>query len=65
MAVGAYNRKFKNPKTRADWVTSDEEHLEKYISDYELIKFYVDPHPKKDTESTKLEWLKKYVMTCM
>ena len=33
MAVGAYNRKFKNPKTRADWVTSDEEHLEKYISD--------------------------------
>lgn len=33
--------------------------LEKYISDYELIKFYVDPHPEKDTESTKLEWLKK------
>ena len=33
MAVGAYNRKFKNPKTRADWVTSDEEHPEKYISD--------------------------------
>ena len=24
MAVGAYNRKFKNPKTRADWVTSDD-----------------------------------------
>ena len=39
--------------------------LEKYISDYELIKFYVDPHPEKDTESTKLEWLKKYAMTCM
>ena len=33
--------------------------LEKYISDYELVKFHVDPHPGKETENTKLEWLKK------
>lgn len=33
--------------------------LEKYISDYELVKFHVNPHPGKETENTKLEWLKK------
>ena len=33
MALGAYNRKFKPAKTRADWVTSDQERLEAYVTD--------------------------------
>ena len=33
MAMGAYNRKFKPAKTRADWVTSDQERLEAYVTD--------------------------------
>ena len=33
MALGAYNRKFKPAKTRADWVTSDQERLAEYVSD--------------------------------
>ena len=33
MAMGAYNRKFKPAKTRVDWMTSDQERLEAYVSD--------------------------------
>ena len=33
MAIGAYNKRFKQPKTRADWITSDEKRLEAYVSD--------------------------------
>lgn len=33
LAVGAFNRKFKPARTRADWVTSDRDHLERYVSD--------------------------------
>jgi alpha-beta hydrolase superfamily lysophospholipase len=33
MAIGAYNKKFKPARTRADWVTSDKERLEAYVSD--------------------------------
>lgn len=33
MAIGAYNKKFKPAMTRADWVTSDEEQLNKYVND--------------------------------
>lgn len=33
MAIGAYNKKFKPAHTRADWVTSDKERLEAYVTD--------------------------------
>ncbi|MCI8293563.1 MAG: alpha/beta hydrolase [Hespellia sp.] len=33
MAIGAYNKKFKPAKTRADWVTSDMRKLEEYVKD--------------------------------
>ena len=33
MALGAYNKKFKPARTRADWITSDNEHLDVYVSD--------------------------------
>ena len=33
LAIGGYNKKFKHPRTRADWVTSDEERLDEYVSD--------------------------------
>ena len=33
MAIGAYNKRFKQAKTRADWITSDEKRLEAYVSD--------------------------------
>lgn len=33
MVIGAFNKKFKHPKTRADWVTSDDEKLQEYIND--------------------------------
>ena len=33
LVTGSFNRKFKPALTRADWVTSDAEHLEKYIND--------------------------------
>lgn len=33
MAVGAFNKKYKHPQTRADWVTSDPQRLEEYVSD--------------------------------
>lgn len=33
LAVGNFNRKFKPSRTRADWVTSDREHLDAYVSD--------------------------------
>ena len=33
LVTGAFNRKFRPAETRADWVTSDRERLEKYISD--------------------------------
>ena len=33
MAVGNYNKKFKPARTRADWITSDLERLEKYADD--------------------------------
>lgn len=33
MAVGSFNRKFKPARTRADWVTSDIEHLDAYVTD--------------------------------
>ena len=33
MAIGSYNRKFRPNKTRADWVTSDQQQLEIYVKD--------------------------------
>lgn len=33
LAIGAYNRKYKPAITRADWITSDRERLEQYVSD--------------------------------
>ena len=33
LVVGNFNRKFKPARTRADWVTSDREHLDAYVSD--------------------------------
>ena len=33
MAFGSYNKKFEPAKTGKDWITSDEEHLMKYVSD--------------------------------
>ena len=33
MAVGAFNKKYRHPQTRADWVTSDPQRLEEYVSD--------------------------------
>lgn len=33
MAIGTYNKKFKHAQTRADWVTSDMDLLEAYVSD--------------------------------
>ena len=33
LVTGAFNRNFRPAETRADWVTSDRERLEKYISD--------------------------------
>ena len=33
MAFGGYNKTYKKPKTRADWVTSDPQKLEEYIND--------------------------------
>jgi len=33
MALGQYNKVFKHPITRADWVTSDPEKLQEYVSD--------------------------------
>lgn len=31
--LGSYNKKFKQARTRADWITSDQEHLDAYVSD--------------------------------
>lgn len=33
MVVGAFNKKFKPARTRADWVTSDDERLDAYVAD--------------------------------
>ena len=33
MAFGAYNKAFNNPKTNFDWLSRDEEQVEKYIKD--------------------------------
>lgn len=33
LVLGAYNKKFKPARTRADWITSDNEHLDVYVSD--------------------------------
>ena len=33
MALGGYNRKFKPARTKADWITSDQERLDVYTSD--------------------------------
>ena len=33
MAIGSYNKKFKPARTRADWITSDQEHLDAYVED--------------------------------
>ena len=33
MITGSFNKRFKPALTRADWVTSDAEHLEKYVND--------------------------------
>ena len=33
MAGGAFNKKYRHPQTRADWVTSDPQRLEEYVSD--------------------------------
>lgn len=33
LAIGSYNRKFKPARTKADWITSDQQQLESYVSD--------------------------------
>ena len=33
MAFGSYNKKFKNPRTKFDWLSRDEENVDKYIAD--------------------------------
>lgn len=33
LAIGAYNKRFKPAKTRADWITSDEVKLDEYVND--------------------------------
>ena len=33
MVVGSFNKKFKPARTRADWVTSDQEKLDEYVAD--------------------------------
>ena len=33
MVMGSFNKKFKPARTRADWITSDQEHLDAYVSD--------------------------------
>ena len=33
LALGSYNRKFRPARTRADWITSDNENLDIYVSD--------------------------------
>lgn len=33
LVLGAYNKKFKPARTRADWITSDNENLDMYVSD--------------------------------
>lgn len=33
LVTGSFNKKFKPAATRADWITSDKEHLEAYVSD--------------------------------
>ena len=33
LAFGSYNKSFKHPQTRADWITSDPVALEKYVND--------------------------------
>lgn len=33
MAFGSYNKKFEPSDTKKDWITSDEEHLKKYVAD--------------------------------
>ncbi len=33
LVLGAYNKKFKPARTRADWITSDNENLDTYVSD--------------------------------
>lgn len=33
MVLGSYNKKFKPARTRADWMTSDREHLDAYVAD--------------------------------
>ena len=33
LVTGSFNKKFKLAATRADWITSDKEHLEAYVSD--------------------------------
>ena len=33
MVLGSFNKKFKPARTRADWITSDNDHLDVYVSD--------------------------------
>lgn len=33
MVIGSFNKKFKPARTRADWVTSDQEKLDEYVAD--------------------------------
>ncbi|MBR0374779.1 MAG: alpha/beta fold hydrolase [Mogibacterium sp.] len=43
MAIGAYNKQFKNPRTAADWLTRDEEIVDWYLNeDWCTFMFTVD-----------------------
>lgn len=33
LVVGSFNKKYKEPRTRADWITGDRERLDAYVSD--------------------------------
>lgn len=50
---------FRSTKNKSLVLQVPEIFLEKYIPDYAQMRFYIDPNPKRQTEITKLEWLKK------
>ena len=50
---------FRSTKNKSLVLQVPEIFLEKYIPDYAQMRFHIDPNPKRQTEITKLEWLKK------
>ena len=50
---------FRSTKNKSLVLQVPEIFLEKYIPDYAQMRLHIDPNPKRQTEITKLEWLKK------